>query len=177
VADWITGGREDGGADASGPLADDDVKLVGYFLVSVKRGRERVIPESGDTIIVTDNMTDEGFTNYAVGRFLQKQAQPKRDTTLEVLDSMMRVLRNIAVDPADRALLASSGQLIAQARASEQRAIAASREDKLTAGEERFLRVHFAVIRRWPREPLKFEEQQQEVLEQVRDALEGQRHG
>jgi len=37
--------------------------------------------------------------------------------------------------------------------------------------ERLYLRVHFVVSRRWPREPLKFEERQIAVLDQISDVL------
>ena len=37
--------------------------------------------------------------------------------------------------------------------------------------DRRFLRVHFVVSNRWPREPEKFEEEQIAVLEEIRQAI------
>jgi hypothetical protein len=156
-------------------LADDDVKLVGYFLISVQRDRERVIPDSGDTIIVTDNMTDEAFTNYAVARYLQTRKKPHRNLTREALDALLNAVRRIAADAGDRARLAGYERLLDEERRSEEQAADLSTRDELAVGEERYLRVHFAVIRRWPREPLKFDERQQAVLERLRDTLRDRR--
>ena len=171
MADWITGTAAGAAPGTAGALADNNVKLVGYFLVSVKRGRERVIPDSGDTIIVTSNMSDDAFVSFAVGRYLQKSAEPKHDPTREALECVVRVLRSVSMAPDDRSRLTACERMLEHERWREQRAAGAKRKDQLAPGEERFLRVHFAVIRRWPREPIKHEERQQAVLEQIRDQL------
>ncbi|HZG53907.1 MAG TPA: hypothetical protein VEZ40_17515 [Pyrinomonadaceae bacterium] len=48
---------------------------------------------------------------------------------------------------------------------------ALDRSEKLSHGDRKYLRVDYAVSRRWPREPLEFEERQIEVLEQISNAL------
>lgn len=49
--------------------------------------------------------------------------------------------------------------------------VALDRSEKLSRDDRKYLRVDYAVGRRWPREPLEFEERQIEVLEQISDAL------
>lgn len=46
--------------------------------------------------------------------------------------------------------------------------------EKRARAERKYLRVHYVVSRRWPRQPLKFEERQTEALGEIRDALAGQ---
>jgi hypothetical protein len=48
---------------------------------------------------------------------------------------------------------------------------ALDRSEKLSHEDRKYLRVDYAVSRRWPREPLEFEERQIEVLEQISNAL------
>lgn len=48
-----------------------------------------------------------------------------------------------------------------------------SEEEKLSRGEERYLRVDYVVSRRWQRLPSTFEEDQLATLEGVRDAISG----
>jgi hypothetical protein len=43
--------------------------------------------------------------------------------------------------------------------------------EKLAKEDEKYLRIHYVVSRRWPRQPLRFEERQVEVLRQIRQAI------
>jgi hypothetical protein len=96
---------ETGGSSGFDRLDDDDVKLVAYTIVSVRRGHERVLPEGLDSIVVTDNLTAEAFSNSIVTQYFQTPV------------------------------------------------------GMYTPAEDRkYLRVHFSVVRRWPREPLEYEE-------------------
>jgi hypothetical protein len=45
--------------------------------------------------------------------------------------------------------------------------------EKVQEEERKYLRVHYVVSRRWPREPLKFEERQIDALNGIRDVLAG----
>jgi hypothetical protein len=114
-----------GGRSDSGELADNLVKLIAYFVVSVQPGAERLMPKGADTIVVTDNFSDEAFTAYVIARYFQSTAY----TELSVAD-------------------------------------------KVKAEAERiYLRVHFNVVRRWPREPRRYDERQIAVLDQIGRAL------
>jgi hypothetical protein len=115
-----------GGAGGQrGQLADSEVKLVAYFVVSVRPGRERLLPKGADTIVITDNMSDETFTGYIVARYFQSAGY--RELSPE--------------------------------------------EQAETNAERKYLRVHFNVIRRWPKEPRKFDERQIAVLDDIRRSL------
>lgn len=92
-------------------LDDDFVKLVGYSIVSVRRGRERHV--KGGSQVIARRMTREAFTSWMIAR----------------------------------------------------------NADSIEPGEEPYLRVHFTVANRWPREPLEFEERQLAELAGIRDAL------
>lgn len=94
-------------------LDDDFVKLIGYSIVSVRRGRERHV--KGGSQVVARRMTREAFVSWMIAR-------------------------NV---------------------------------DSVEPEEEPFLRVHFTVARRWPREPLEFEERQLAALSDLRRALIG----
>lgn len=110
-------------ADPAHRLEDDTVKLVAFTIVSVRRGAERTMPGplGAGTIVVTDNMTGEGFVLWMIDRYLQALS-PGEHT---------------AVQP-----------------------------------DLKYLRVDWAVTRRWPREPLEFERRQLETLEEIRDVVE-----
>jgi len=45
--------------------------------------------------------------------------------------------------------------------------------EKVKEEDRKYLRVHYVVSRRWPREPLRFEERQIEALSDIRDAITG----
>jgi hypothetical protein len=51
-------------------LHDDQVKLVRYTLVSVERDRERKLEE--DEILVTDDLTSDGFASWRIAAYLQR---------------------------------------------------------------------------------------------------------
>lgn len=110
-----------------GQLRDSEVKLIGYFIVSVRPGRERLLPKGTDTIVITDNMSDEAFTGYVVARYFQSVG-----------------FRELSLD---------------------------ERTD--VEADRRYLRVHFNVVRRWPREPRKYDERQIAVLEEIGRELAG----
>jgi hypothetical protein len=103
-------------------LDDEQVKLVAYTIVSLRRDRERIMPGGKDQILVLGRMTEEQFV----------------------------------------------AQLIAQYTASESYL---SIPEEQRRAEEKYLRVFYVVSRRWAREPMKFEERQVKVLEEIKDRL------
>jgi hypothetical protein len=114
-----------GAGGARGQLADSEVKLIAYFIVSLRPGRERLMPKGADTMVMTDNMSDETFAGYVVARYFQSGAYTEL-----------------------------------------------SAEEQAEANADRkYLRVHFNVVRRWPREPRRYDERQIAVLEDIGRAL------
>ena len=61
-------------------LQDDSVKLVAYTIVSLKRGRERILDGGQDSVIVTDSMTGKAFMSWILAKYMQQKvddpAQP-----------------------------------------------------------------------------------------------------
>jgi len=51
-------------------LSDDQVKLVRYTIVSVQRDRERKLEE--DEILVTDELTPDGFASWRIAAYFQR---------------------------------------------------------------------------------------------------------
>lgn len=51
-------------------LADEQVKLVRYTIVYIKRDEEQTLEQ--DEILVTDNMTAEGFAAWRIAAYFQK---------------------------------------------------------------------------------------------------------
>lgn len=60
-------------------LEDEQVKLVAYTIVSVKRGAERVMPGGMGTIIVTDSLSKDDFISWIVARYMQSKEYAKLD--------------------------------------------------------------------------------------------------
>ncbi|HKE32135.1 MAG TPA: hypothetical protein VKD65_10460 [Candidatus Angelobacter sp.] len=54
-------------------LEDDKVKLVGYTIVSLRRGHERIMEGGEGSVIVTDSMTGETFTSWIIAKYLQQE--------------------------------------------------------------------------------------------------------
>ena len=48
---------------------------------------------------------------------------------------------------------------------------ALSTKDRLSEEDQKYLRVDFAVPRRWPREPLEYEEREIRVLDEIKNRL------
>jgi len=105
-------------------LDDDTVKLVAYTIVSIKRDAERVMPKSGDTVVITQRMSEQAFISFVIARYVESDAY-----------------KNLPP------------------------------EQQLAPRDRKYLRVNYAVTRRWPRLPRDFEERQIEALEAIRNAL------
>jgi|ERR1051326_5910445 hypothetical protein len=72
--------EENKAASALTSLEDDTVKLVAYTIVSLKRGRERILDGGQGSVIVTDNMTGKAFMSWILAKYMQQKiddpAQP-----------------------------------------------------------------------------------------------------
>jgi hypothetical protein len=123
-------------ASALTSLEDDMVKLVAYTIVLLKRDKERIMEGGQDSVIVTDNMTDEAFTAMIVAKYLQQEVGDPDDATGEKMMPRSKLM-----------------------------------ERDLEPGDLKYLRVHYVVSRRWPREPREFEEHQIDWLQRIRDAM------
>jgi hypothetical protein len=101
-------------------LNDDKVKLIAYTIVSLKRGKERIMPKGSGQMLVTENMDGRTFASWMIARYLQSKDYQDLDEC-----------------------------------------------EKVSKGDEKYLRVDYVVRRRWPRQPLKFEERQVELLREI----------
>jgi hypothetical protein len=54
-------------------LADDQVKLVHYVLVSIARGDEHVLDHGTGYEIVTDDMSGEAYVGWRIARYFQQE--------------------------------------------------------------------------------------------------------
>jgi len=60
-------------------LRSDEVKLVEYSIVSVRRGHERILPKGIGEVMVTGSMTREGFTAWIVACYPHLHEVPPED--------------------------------------------------------------------------------------------------
>ena len=51
-------------------LGDELVKLVAYTIVSIQRGRERVMKRGAGTVVVTRRMSSESFASWRIAEYL-----------------------------------------------------------------------------------------------------------
>ncbi len=109
-------------ADALTNLDDEQVKLVAFTIISVRRDAERTMPGllGAGTVVIAERTTGEALTLWLIDRYLASLSPEER----------------LAIE-ADR----------------------------------RYLRVHYVVSRRWPREPREFERDQLGTLAAIRDRL------
>src|ERR1700680_67146 len=62
----------DAGGDPAHSLEADDVKLVAFTMVSIRRGAERALPGplAAGMTVVTDSQTGEAFVGWVIARYL-----------------------------------------------------------------------------------------------------------
>ena len=89
------------GADAaSNPFAaiydlsnDEQVKLVGYTIVSVKRNAERILPMAVGTVLVTDDMAGDDFEKQLIMDYLASDFYQSLDETQKLQPGERKYLR------------------------------------------------------------------------------------
>ena len=151
-------------------LNDDMVKLVAYAIISVRRGHERIMPGGEGTLLVVGRMTPEAFTAQTIARYVQKEIHSdKEDAVREVVEALDRYLRG--ADAGGARGLAEALKLSLQESLGGAHAGAARKLRHISEEDRRYLRVHYVVSNRWPREPKKFEERQVAVLEEIGQAI------
>jgi len=155
-------------------LNDDMVKLVAYSIVSIRREDERVLDGGEGTVLIVEPMTDETFTAYIIGHYLQQEiTNDKEDAIREFSDALDRYLREVD-DGGVRKFAESLRHYLREAISDNNKKEKTPAEKKLrqiSEEDRKYLRVNYVVSNRWPREPLKFEEEQVAVLKNIRDKL------
>ena len=152
-------------------LDDDMVKLVAYAIISVRRGHERIMPGGEGTLLVVGRMTPEAFAAQTVARYVQKAIHnDKEDAVREVVNALDRYLREADAGGA-RGLAESLKLHLQESLGGAQGAAAARKLRHIPEEDRKYLRVHYVVSNRWPREPKKFEERQVAVLEEIGQAI------
>jgi sulfatase modifying factor 1 len=122
-------------------LRDDMLKLVRHKVLFVRREYEVAFPEREE--IVSDNMDPDAFTAWKVAEFIQGLSRNETPVPEKWKEKSY---------PAPEYV--KDGHLLG-----------IDEEDK------KYLRIYFEVLERYPREKFKYEEQQIQVLEQIRDVL------
>ena len=152
-------------------LNDDMVKLVAYAIVSVRRGHERILEGGEGTLLVKGKMTAESFTSFIIGRYLQQEVSKddKKEAIKALIKALDRYLRKGA--NGDTRKFAEQLRTFLQEALTDKNETQPKQLRRIEDEDRRFLRVHFVVSNRWPREPEKFEEEQIAVLEEIRQAI------
>jgi len=135
-------------------LHDEMLKLVRYKVLFVKREFEHAFPEQED--LVPDDMDGSAFTAWKIAEFIQDLAKQRTREGQEQID--IRVPHKWKNYPKREFIV--DGYLIG-----------------LPHEDKKFLRVYYEVLDRYPREKFRYEEQQIEVLKEIRDKLPVQEGG
>lgn len=154
-------------------LNDDMVKLVAYSIVSIRREDERVLDGGEGTVLVVEPMTEETFTAYIIAHYLQQEiTDDKEDAIREFSDALDRYLREVGEGDIRKFAETLKRYLRETIQNNNKKKTPAAKKRRQISEEDRkYLRVNYVVSNRWPREPLKFEEEQVVVLEDIRDKL------
>ncbi len=176
-------------------LSDDMLKLVRFKILFVKREYEMAFPEEED--LVPDNMTGADFTAWKIAEFIQRLGYrppevryPKRwlkktyfnkyslPKSWEDADAVLAKARK-AVEDAERArddAKDAKSKADAEKRYHEaEEALKRLSEPYWLTGfpeeDKKYLRVFYEVLERYPREKLRYEERQLEILEKIADGV------
>lgn len=154
-------------------LNDDMVKLVAYSIVSIRREDERVLDGGEGTVLIVEPMTEETFSAYIIAHYLQQEiTDDKEDAIREFSDALDRYLREVGEGSVRKFAEALRRYLREAIKNNNKKKAPAEKKLRQISEEDRkYLRVNYVVSNRWPREPLKFEEEQVAVLEDIRDKL------
>lgn len=127
-------------------LHDDMLKLVRYKILFVKREFEAAFDEDED--LVSDNMDASAFTAWKIAQFIQ-DLKAEGDRRVRVPSKWGTRYPSV-----QRENYVRDGYLIG-----------------FPPEDKKYLRVYYEVLDRYPREKFKYEEQQIEVLREIRDEM------
>ncbi|HEY1381559.1 MAG TPA: hypothetical protein VGF55_32475 [Gemmataceae bacterium] len=130
-------------------LSGDDLKLVRYKILFTKRGYEFAFPEAEE--LVYDDMDGGRFTAWKISEFIQSIKD--KDVNLRVSEKWGKYLLGKEEPGREYAVRQGNGYVIRD----------------LPHDDKKFLRLFFEVLDRFPREDLRYEEQQLEILRDIRD--------
>lgn len=128
-------------------LNDDTLKLVRFKILFVKRDYEHAFPEQEE--LVSDNIDGTAFTAWKVAEFIQRCHRDEIEVPHKWRNRYpSKHLKPSHVDGNDRQCLAGFPE-----------------DDK------KYLRVYFEVLERYKREKFRYEEEQIDVLREIRDEI------
>jgi hypothetical protein len=133
-------------------LNDDMLKLVRYKIMFVKRDYEHAFPEVEE--LVWDNTTPTAYTGWKIAEFVQKLESTEVPSKWGGGDPKKK-----PEYPEDAKLVNNKWMI-----------------NKLEEEDKKYLRVFYEVLDRYVREPFKYEEEQIDVLKEIRDEIRG-KHG
>jgi len=124
---------------------NDKLKLVRYKILFIKRDYETAFPEHEE--LVSDSMDDTGYTAWKIAQFIQRLADKKTEVPAKWNGY-----------PENRAAPALPYR--------DHNTLLGLPED-----DKKYLRVYFEVLDRYDREEAKYEQQEIDVLKQIRDRI------
>jgi hypothetical protein len=128
-------------------LNDDTLKLVRFKILFVKRDYEHAFPEQED--LVSDNIDGTAFTAWKVAEFIQRCHRDE----IEAPGKWRNKYPAKHLKPA-------------HAEGHEKQYLTGFPED-----DKKYLRVYFEVLERYKREKFRYEEEQIDVLREIRDEI------
>jgi hypothetical protein len=123
-------------------LQDDDLKLVRYKVLFLKRDHEHAFAEKEE--LVYDNITPESFTAWKIGEFIQSL----RKGPVKISGKLTKYKKEHIESKDGEYLLKDLDE-----------------EDK------KYLRVYYEVLERYPREQLRYEEEHLDVLREIKNEV------
>lgn len=134
-------------------LNDDMLKLIRYKILFVKRDYEVAFPEVEE--LVHDNMTSTAYTAWKIAEFIQNLAAGKTSIPSKWNDGYPN-----DKDKDGNYKYRKDGMLIG-----------------LPEDDKKYLRVYYEVLDRYVREEFRYEEDQIDVLKEIRDAIRQKEQG
>ena len=135
-------------------LQDDDLKLVRYKILFVKRDYETAFPEMEE--MVSDNISGETFASWKIAEFIQKLGKGEVKTSGKMSGYWLGKHTDQYTDKQTDAVFYILRSL--------------DEDDK------KFLRVYYEVLQRFPREKLRYEEDQLKHLKDIATGVGQIRH-
>ena len=141
--------NQNGGCGLDKNLNDDMLKLVRYKILYIKRDYEWAFPEQES--LVHDNMDASAFTGWKIAEFIQQLQNPGKYGVAPT-----RVPPDWKGYPGPNYTRRVDGVLYLTGFPPE---------------DKKYLRVYFEVLERYQREKFRYEEEQIDVLREIRDCI------
>jgi hypothetical protein len=161
-------------------LNDDMLKLVRFKILFVKREYEHAFPEEED--LVPDNMTGADFSAWKVAEFIQRLGLRPPQVRFPKRWVAKANYHKYGLpkdwEDADRRRPKHVEDVAAKGK-QEEKKLNEPPEQKyepywligFPEDDKKYLRVYYEVLERYPREKLRYEERQLEILEKIADGV------